>query len=82
MTKNTNNDITEQEYVSVSSLMKKYNLSRPTVIRWVKSNPDVRFFQEGQRFMRINFNDFKEMIAEKVNHSIEQLHGSTVEKDV
>lgn len=48
----------------------------------MKSNPDVRFFQEGQRFMRIHFNDFKEMIEEKVTHSMEQLHGIAVENNV
>ena len=32
--------------------------------------------------MRIHFNDFKEMIEEKVTHSMEQLHGIAVENNV
>lgn len=61
----------ETQYVTVSQLMKEFNLSRNTVINWIKSKENnVRFYQEG-KVIRVDHKDFKEMIERKIEASLD-----------
>lgn len=57
-------------YTTVKFLTEKYCLSRTTVIKWAKEDPQVRYFQEG-KFLRIHRQDFEDMIERKVNASMD-----------
>lgn len=60
----------ETQYVTVTHLMKAYSMGRTTVIKWVKENPEVRYFQD-ERFLRVNLKDFEKLIEKKVSASRE-----------
>ena len=75
-----NFDQVETQYVTVSYLMKVYSMGRATVIRWVKDNEDVRYFQD-EKFLRVNLADFEKLIESKVKSSREN-QNATAEEEV
>lgn len=69
----------ETEYVSVSDVMKIYKLSRPTVIRWIKNkDSNVRYFQDST-YIRVNLQDFRDLVELKVQKSMEKDRNRTSE---
>lgn len=62
-------------FVTVSQLMKEFNLGRNTIINWLKSpsSPEqaVRFYQTG-KVIRVDYEDFKRMIEKKIEESMKE----------
>jgi len=72
-------DQVETQYVTVSHLMKMYSMGRATVIRWVKDNDEVRYFQD-EKFLRVNLQDFENLIEKKVKSSREAQNSNAQEE--
>lgn len=53
------------KFVNVSYLMQEYTISRATVLRWIKADPEIRYFQDGS-FLRIHLGDFEKLIEKKI----------------
>lgn len=66
----SNKNTETEKFVTIAMLMDKYSASRSTVIKWVKEDPQIRYFKD-DKMIRVHLQDFEDMISRKIEETRE-----------